>query len=170
MTSSQRINSVALGVYGMVIFPIFAKTIAPMVVALFLLHTSAFNPASIVVAETLWSMKEIRARRSSCFSGCIELFTAWAHGHLRGPQFEALFSVLVKDRKTEDWHRSLLTTTINDVGFVLPTWNATHYLAPPERHHSIPLLGIHGGVTYSVELTSHQFGKAQSIPYLDDAL
>ncbi|GLT27378.1 hypothetical protein SLA2020_023820 [Shorea laevis] len=115
-------------------------------------------------------MKEIRAKRFGCFSGCSELFIAWAHGHLRGPQFEALFSVPVKDRKTEDWHRSLIAAIINDVRFVLPTWNATHYLAPPEGHHSIPLLGIHGGVTYSVELASRQFGKAQSIPYLDDAL
>ncbi|GKV49199.1 hypothetical protein SLEP1_g55962 [Rubroshorea leprosula] len=87
MTSSQRINFVALGIYGMVIFPIYVKTIAPMVVALFeqLLHTSAFNPASIMVAETLWSMREIRAKRSDCFSSFIELFTTWAHGHLRGP-------------------------------------------------------------------------------------
>ncbi|GLT83160.1 hypothetical protein SLE2022_014670 [Rubroshorea leprosula] len=170
MTSSQRINFVALGIYGMVIFPIYVKTIAPMVVALFeqLLHTSAFNPTSTVVAKTLWSMKEIQAKRSGRFSGCIELFTTWAHGHFRGPQFEALFSVLVKDRKTEDWHRSLLVATVNDVGFVLPTWNATHYLAPSKGHHSIPLLGIHGRVTYSVELAFHQFGKAQSIPYLDD--
>ncbi|GKV14308.1 hypothetical protein SLEP1_g25203 [Rubroshorea leprosula] len=61
MISSQRINFVALGIYGMVVFPIYVKTIAPMVVALFeqLLHTSTFNPASTVVAETLWSMKEI---------------------------------------------------------------------------------------------------------------
>ncbi|GKV34052.1 hypothetical protein SLEP1_g42475 [Rubroshorea leprosula] len=71
-----------------------------------------------------------------------------------GPQFEALFSILVKDKKTEDWHQSLLAATINDVGFVLPTWNVTHYLAPLEGHHSIPLLGIHGNVTYSVELAS----------------
>ncbi|GKV25038.1 hypothetical protein SLEP1_g34546 [Rubroshorea leprosula] len=164
MTSSQKINFVALGIYGMVVFP--------MVVALFeqLLHTSAFNPTSIVIVETLWSMKEIWAKRSGHFSGCIELFTTWAHGHLRGPQFEALFSVPVKDRKTEDWHRSLLVATINDVGFVLLTWNDTHYLAPLEGHHSIPLLGIHGGVTYSVKLASCQFGKAQSVPYLDDAL
>ncbi|GKV34377.1 hypothetical protein SLEP1_g42754 [Rubroshorea leprosula] len=172
MTPSQRINFVALGIYGMVIFPTYVKTIAPMVIALFeqLLRTSAFNPASTVVAETLWSMKEIRAKGSGRFLGCIELFTTWAQGHLRGPQFEALFSVPVKDRKIEDWHRSLLAATINDVKFVLPTWSATHYLAPPEGHHSIPLLGIHGGVTYSVELASRQFGKAQNAPYLDDAL
>ncbi|GKU93222.1 hypothetical protein SLEP1_g6830 [Rubroshorea leprosula] len=147
MTSSQRINFVALGFYGMVIFPIYVKTIAPMVVALFeqLLYTLAFNPTSIVVAETLWSMKEIWTKRSGRFSGCIELFAAWAHGHLR-------------------------VATVNDVGFILPTWNATHYLAPPERHHSIPLLGIHGRVTYSMELASRQFGKTQSVPYLDNAL
>ncbi|GLT28083.1 hypothetical protein SLA2020_030390 [Shorea laevis] len=76
----------------------------------------------------------------------------------------------MKDRKMEDWHRLFLATTINDVGFVLPNWNATHYLAPPERHHFIPLLGIRRGVTYSVELASRQFGKTQSVPYLDDAL
>ncbi|GKV44623.1 hypothetical protein SLEP1_g51785 [Rubroshorea leprosula] len=157
MTSSQRINFVALGIYGMVIFLIYVKTIASMVVALFeqLLYTSAFNPAYTVVAETLWSMKEIWAKRSGRFSSCMKLFTAWAHGHLRGLQFEALFSVPVKDRKTEDWHRSLLATTINDVRFFLLTWDATHYLAPLEEHHSIPLLGIHGGVTYSMELASH---------------
>ncbi|GKV34731.1 hypothetical protein SLEP1_g43077 [Rubroshorea leprosula] len=140
MTSPQRISFVALGIYSM------------------------------VGAETLWSMEEIRIKRSGRFSGCIELFIAWAHGHLRGPQFEALFSVPVKDRKTEDWHRSLLAATINDVGFILLTWNATHYLAPPEGHHSIPLLGIHGRVTYSVKLASRQFEKAQSISYLEDAL
>ncbi|GKV01714.1 hypothetical protein SLEP1_g14255 [Rubroshorea leprosula] len=144
MTPSQRIIFVALGIYGTVIFPIYVKTIAPMVIALFeqLLHTLAFNPASTVVAETLWSMKEIWAKRSGRFLGCIELFTIWAHGHLKGPQFKALFSVP----------------------------SATYYLAPPEGHHSIPLLGIHGGVTYSVELASRQFGKAQNAPYLDDAL
>ncbi|GKV31552.1 hypothetical protein SLEP1_g40231 [Rubroshorea leprosula] len=169
---SQPLNQLwALRVYGMVIFPIYVKTIAPMVVALFeqLLYTSAFNPTSTVVANTLWSMEQIRAKRSGRFSGCIELFTTWAHDHLKGPQFEALFNVPVKDRKTKDWHQSLLVATINDVGFVLSTWNATHYLAPPKGHHSIPLLGIHGGVTYSVELASRQFGKAQSVPYLDDA-
>ncbi|GKV46139.1 hypothetical protein SLEP1_g53146 [Rubroshorea leprosula] len=146
MTSSQRINFVTLGIYGMVIFPIYVKTVAPMVIVLFeqLLHTSAFNPAT-VVAETLWSMKEIRAKGSDRFLGCIELFTTWAQGHLRGPQFEALFNVPVKDKKTEDWHRSLLAAIANDVRFVLPTWSATHYLASPEGHHSIPLLGIHGG-------------------------
>ncbi|GKV38838.1 hypothetical protein SLEP1_g46703 [Rubroshorea leprosula] len=172
MTPSQRIKFVVLGIYGMVIFPIYVKTIAPMVIAFFeqLLHTSAFNPASTVVAETLWSMKEIRAKGSGRFLGCIELFTTWAQGHLKGPQFEALFSIPVKDRKTEDWHRSLLATTVNDVRFVLPTWSATHYLAPFEGHHSIPLLGIHGGVLYSMELASRQFGKAQNAPYLDDAL
>ncbi|GKV38982.1 hypothetical protein SLEP1_g46828 [Rubroshorea leprosula] len=144
ITSSQRINFVALGIYGMVIFLIYIKTITPMVVALFeqLSHTSTFNPASTV------------------------LFTTWAHGHLRGPQFEALFSVPVKDRKTEDWHQSLLVTTVNDVGFVLPTWNVTQYLAPPKRHYSIPLLGIHGGVTYSVELaSSHEvWEKCRMLP------
>ncbi|GKV34049.1 hypothetical protein SLEP1_g42472 [Rubroshorea leprosula] len=101
MTSSQRINFLALGVYGMVIFLIYIKTIAPMVVALFeqLLHTLAFNLASTMVAETLWSMKEIRAKRFGRFSGCIELFIAWAHGHLRGPQYEALFNVVgLKDK------------------------------------------------------------------------
>ncbi|GKU89651.1 hypothetical protein SLEP1_g3765 [Rubroshorea leprosula] len=163
ITSSQRINFVALGIYGMVIFPIYVKTIAPMVVALFeqLSHTSTFNPASTVVVETLWSMKEIRVKRSGRFSGCIELFTIWAHGHLRGPQFEALFSVPMKDRKTEDWHRSLLAATVNDVGFVLPTWNATYYLGPPKGYHSIPLLGIQGGVTYSVELASRNLWEAK---------
>ncbi|GKU94990.1 hypothetical protein SLEP1_g8408 [Rubroshorea leprosula] len=120
MTSFHKINFVALGIYGMVIIPIYLKTIAPMVIALF---------------EQL----------SSRFSGCIELFTAWAHGHLRDPQFEALFSIPVKDRKTKDWHRSLVVANVNDVGFVLPTGNATHYLAPPEGYHFIPLLGIHGG-------------------------
>ncbi|GKU89510.1 hypothetical protein SLEP1_g3639 [Rubroshorea leprosula] len=172
MTPSQRISFVALGIYGMVIFPIYVKTIAPTVIALFeqLLHTSTFNPAFTVVAETLWSMKEIWAKGFGRFLGCIELFTTWAQGHLKGPQFEALFSVPMKDRKTEDWHRSLLATTVNDVKFVLPTWSATHYLAPPKGHHSIPLLGIHGGVTYSVELASRQFGKAQNAPYLEDAL
>ncbi|GLT29792.1 hypothetical protein SLA2020_046370 [Shorea laevis] len=76
----------------------------------------------------------------------------------------------MKDRKMADWHRLILAVTVNDIRFVLLTWSATHYLAPPEEHHSIPLLGIHGGVTYLVKLPSHQFGKAQSIPYLDDAL
>ncbi|GLT59778.1 hypothetical protein SLA2020_325780 [Shorea laevis] len=133
-----------------------------MVIALFeqLLHTSAVNLASTVVAKTLWSMKEIRAKRSSRFSGCIELFIAWTHGHLRGPQFEALSSVPAKDKKMENWHRLLLATTVNDVGFVLPTWNATHYLASPEGYHSIRLLSIDGGVAYLVELASCQFGKA----------
>ncbi|GKV46253.1 hypothetical protein SLEP1_g53252 [Rubroshorea leprosula] len=152
MTSSQKINFVALGIYGM------------------LLHTSAFNPAPTVVAETLRSMGNVRAEGSGRFLSCIELFTMWAHGHLGSPQFEALLGVPMKDRKVEDWHRSLLAATVNDVRFVLPTWNATHYLAPPERRHYIPLLGIHGGVTYSVELASRQFGKAQSVPYFDDAL
>ncbi|GLT26875.1 hypothetical protein SLA2020_019150 [Shorea laevis] len=52
MTSPQKINFVALGIYGMVIFPIYVKTIAPMVIALFeqLLHTSTFNPTPTVVA------------------------------------------------------------------------------------------------------------------------
>ncbi|GLT52437.1 hypothetical protein SLA2020_257800 [Shorea laevis] len=115
-------------------------------------------------------MGNVRAEGSGRFLSCIELFTMWTHGHLRSPQFEALFSIPVKDRKTEDWHRSLLATIVNDVKFVLPTWNATHYLAPPEGHHSILLLGIHGGVTYSAELASRQFGKAQGVPHLDDTL
>ncbi|GLT29618.1 hypothetical protein SLA2020_044720 [Shorea laevis] len=104
MTSCQRINFVTLGIYGMVIFPIYVKTIAPMVIVLSeqLLHTLAFNYASTMVAETLWSMREIRAKGSSRFLGCIEFFTTWAHGHLRGPQFEALLSVPMKDRKMED--------------------------------------------------------------------
>ncbi|GLT63425.1 hypothetical protein SLA2020_359910 [Shorea laevis] len=172
MTSSQKINFVALGIYGMVIFPIHVRNIAPMVIVLFeqLLHTSAFNPAPTVVAETLRSMGNILVEGSGRFLSCIELFTMWAHGHLRGPQFEALLGVPVKDRKVEDWHRSLLAATVNDVRFVLPNWKATHYLAPPEGRHSIPLLGIQGGVTYSVELASRQFGKAQGVPYLDEAL
>ncbi|GKV15514.1 hypothetical protein SLEP1_g26301 [Rubroshorea leprosula] len=136
MTSSQRINFVALGIYGMMIFPIYVKTIVPMVIALFeqLLHTLVFNPASTVIVEILWSMKEFG----------------------------------LKDLATSHVASSL--ATINDVGFVLLTWNATHYLAPPEGHHSIPLLGIHGGVTYLVELASHQFAKAQSVPYLGETL
>ncbi|GKU89506.1 hypothetical protein SLEP1_g3635 [Rubroshorea leprosula] len=99
--------------------------IAPMLVALFeqLWQTLTFNLASTV-----------------------------AHGHLRGPQFEALFNVPVKDRKTKDWHRSLLAATVNEVGFVLLTWNATHYLAPPDGYHSIPLLGIHGEVFKAHEM------------------
>ncbi|GLT28468.1 hypothetical protein SLA2020_034010 [Shorea laevis] len=133
MTSPKRINFVTLGIYGMVTFHIYVKSIAPMVIALFeqLLHTSAFNPASTVVAETLWSMREIQTKRSSCFSSCIELFIAWPHGHLRDPQFEALFNIPVKDRKTEDWHQSLLAAIVNDARFVLMTWSATHYLASP---------------------------------------
>ncbi|GKV46606.1 hypothetical protein SLEP1_g53580 [Rubroshorea leprosula] len=140
MTSSQKINFVALGIYGMVIFSIHVKNIAPMVIVFFeqLLHTSALNPVPTVVAETLRSMGNVRVEGSGRFLSCIELFTMWAH--------------------------------VNDVRFVLPTWNATHYPAPPKGRHSIPLLGIHGGVTYSVELASRQFGKAQSIPYLDEAL
>ncbi|GKV43058.1 hypothetical protein SLEP1_g50399 [Rubroshorea leprosula] len=52
MTSPQKINFVALGIYGMVIFPIYVKTIAPMVIALFeqLLHTLVFNHAFTMVA------------------------------------------------------------------------------------------------------------------------
>ncbi|GLT29314.1 hypothetical protein SLA2020_041880 [Shorea laevis] len=115
-------------------------------------------------------MRDIQAKGFSRFSSCIELFTIWAHGHLRGPQFEALLRIPMKDRKVEDWHRSLLSTIVNDVKFVLSTWSATHYLTPLKGCHSIPLFGTHGGVTYSVELASCQFGKAQSVPYLDDAL
>ncbi|GLT25091.1 hypothetical protein SLA2020_002430 [Shorea laevis] len=76
----------------------------------------------------------------------------------------------MKDREVEDWYRSLLATTVNDVRFVFLTWNVIHYLVPPKGGLSIPLLGIHGGITYSVGLASHQFGKARSVPYLDDAL
>ncbi|GLT29121.1 hypothetical protein SLA2020_040070 [Shorea laevis] len=161
MTFSQKINFVALGIYGIVIFLIYVKTIAPMVTALFeqLLHTSMFNHAPIMVAKTLWYMRDIWAKGSSCFLSCIELFTTWAHGHLMASQFKALLSVPIKDRKMEDWHRLFLAATINDVKFILRTWSATHYLAPPEGHHSIPLLGIRAGVTYLVELASHQFWK-----------
>ncbi|GKV46600.1 hypothetical protein SLEP1_g53573 [Rubroshorea leprosula] len=139
MTSSQKINFVALGIYGMVIFPIHVKNIAPMVIVFFeqLLHTSAFNPTPTVVAETLRSMGNVRADGSGHFLSCIE-YTMWAHGHLGSPQFEALLGVPMKDRKVEDWHQLLLAATVNDVRFVLPTWNATHYLAPPNGCHSIP--------------------------------
>ncbi|GLT80519.1 hypothetical protein SLA2020_519540 [Shorea laevis] len=172
MRSSERIKFVALGVYGMVIFPIYVKSIAPMVVALFdqLLSTSAFNLASIVVAETLRSMQDIKAKCKGCFLGCIELFTAWAHDHLIGPRFETLLSVLIEKRKVEDWHQIFLSASISDVRFVLSSWSATHYLHPPERHHFIPLLGIHGGISYSVELARCQFGDAQGVPYLNDGL
>ncbi|GKV43643.1 hypothetical protein SLEP1_g50906 [Rubroshorea leprosula] len=144
LSEEDRLNFVALGIYGMVILPTNMDSISSSVVAMFkqLIKNPNLNVAPVLIAETLRDADYIRAHGKGRFTCSAGLFTIWIHAHLskipllgvRGAisYSSALVMRQFRDRQSKPlldgitsygFDYSLDTQVINQIGFAKEVWS-----------------------------------------------
>ncbi|GKV39924.1 hypothetical protein SLEP1_g47618 [Rubroshorea leprosula] len=176
LSEEDRLNFVALGIYGMIILPTSMEVISSFVVAMFeqFIKNPNLNVAPVLIAETLRDADYIRAHGKGRFTCSASLFTLWIHAHVSKVDFSTIkeFGILQKKNQLEkkmanQWHQQFLNLKSKDIVWCATWLKSTNYFYPPRGHNWIPLLGVRGAISYSSTLVMRQFCDRQSKPLLD---
>ncbi|XP_058762008.1 uncharacterized protein LOC131635405 [Vicia villosa] len=138
----------SLLIYGQLLFHHYDKIVDVAAIKIFL----SKNPVPTLLGDFLHSIHFRASKRKGCILGCAPLLHKWFISHL--PR-----SV----RKNEEgltWAQRIMKLSFDDVIWYQKEFERTLLFDCCGEFLNIPLLGVHGGITYNHILARHQFGFA----------
>ncbi|KAL4376261.1 hypothetical protein GQ457_02G038780 [Hibiscus cannabinus] len=172
----KSLDILAVGIYGLVIFPKSLGYIEAAVIDLFG-ELRKINPAPAMLAETFRSLSNCRKKGGGHFVGCAQLLTVWFHSHYGekpkptlhaftdeySPLGEFLKKKLPNFTK-DKWIAILRNLRDEDVKWYVSWLPRLDILYKCGEYDWVPLSGIWGGTGYAPLMVQRQYGSVQFIP------
>ncbi|KAL4369244.1 hypothetical protein GQ457_05G013650 [Hibiscus cannabinus] len=173
---NKSLDILAVGIYGLVIFPKSLGYIEAAVIDLFG-ELGKINPAPAMLAETFRSLSNCWKKGGGHFVGCAQLLTVWFHSHYGekpkptlhaftdeySPLGEFLKKKLPNFTK-DKWIAILCNLRDEDVKWYVSWLPRLDILYKCGEYDWVPLSGIWGGTGYSPLMVQRQYGSVQFIP------
>ena len=83
VNDDQGLATLALTIYGLIIFPRVIGHVEIIVIDFFEQVQNHTNPSSAIVAETIRSLNVCRWKSDERFMGCLPLLYVWLHSHFQ---------------------------------------------------------------------------------------
>ncbi|MBA0762938.1 hypothetical protein Gotri_012481 [Gossypium trilobum] len=175
---TEGVDVIALGIYGLVIFPKALGYIDEAVSDLFNRLDKRVTPVPAILAETFRSLNACRRTGEGRFIRCEQLLLAWFHSHfwkvekvsyqVFSENYSSLKELVATPRRDdiseEKWIAILQNRQDEDVE------RRAHWIIPNEIMYRcgdfdwVPLLGILGAVGYAPLLGLRQYRLKQFVP------
>ncbi|XP_058768965.1 uncharacterized protein LOC131642763 [Vicia villosa] len=138
----------SLLIYGQVLFFHYDKIVDVAAIKIFL----SKNPVPTLLGDLLHSIHFRVSKRKGCVLGCAPLLHKWFI-------LDLPLSVR-KNEKDLTWAQRIMKLSFDDVIWYQKEFERTLLFDSCGEFPNIPLLGVHGGITYNPILARHQFGFA----------
>ncbi|KAK5845651.1 hypothetical protein PVK06_001851 [Gossypium arboreum] len=174
----KRVDTFALSIYRLVIFPKALRHVDEAVADLFDRLEKGITPVPAILAETFRSLSLCRKTGDGWFIGCVQLLMVWFHGHFwkvdkvsyrvfsegYSPLKEEAAIQRREDILEEKWIEILQNLKEGDI-----EWRA-YWMVPDEIMYRcgnfdwVSLLGIWGATRYTPLLVLRQYKSRQFVP------
>jgi len=138
----------ALLIYGLVLFPNIDDFVDINTIQIFLTK----NPVPTLLADTYHSIHDRTLVKRGTILCCAPLLYQWFISHL--PQTHSFKA----NPENLSWPHRIMSLTPSDIVWYYAAWDVGEIIISCGGYSNVPLLGMHGGISYSPTLARRQFG------------
>ena len=174
----ERDRLIALGIYGLVLFPSLIGVISPEAAAAFVEYENTHvNPTTAILAETLLTLNHFRKTGKGAVRCCTQLLYIWMVSHVetKKPIFNNFWWFNQKPLKIveeeewgilgdQGWMKKLQELPSSNFSWKAPWVKSVDVIVSCGQKCWVPLIGITGYVSYAPALVIRQLGGIQHIP------
>jgi hypothetical protein len=173
-----RDRLIALGIYGLVLFPSLKGVISLEAAAAFVEYENTHvNPTTAILAETLLTLNHFRKTGKGAVRCCTQLLYIWMVSHVetKKPIFNNFWWFNQKPLKIveeeewgilgdQGWMKKLQELPNSNFSWKAPWVKSVDVIVSCGQKCWVPLIGITGYVSYAPALVVRQLGGIQHIP------
>jgi hypothetical protein len=149
MASNDAFHSIlALLIYGLVLFPNTENFVDIYAIQIFL----SKNPVPTLLADTYHSIHDRTFVGRGTILCCALLLYKWFTSHL--PQTSSFKA----NPESLPWSQRIMPLTPSDIVWYHPTCDVGEVIVSCGEYPNVPLLGMHGGISYNPTLAKCHFG------------
>ena len=174
----ERDRLIALGIYGLVLFPSLKGVISLEAAAAFVEYENTHvNPTTAILAETLLTLNHFRKTGKGAVRCCTQLLYIWMVSHVetKKPIFNNFWWFNQKPLKIveeeewgilgdQGWMEKLQELPSSSFSWKAPWVKSVDVIVSCGQKCWVPLIGITGYVSYAPALVIRQLGGIQHIP------
>ena len=174
----ERDRLIALGIYGLVLFPSLKGVISLEAAAAFVEYENTHvNPTTAILAETLLTLNHFRKTGKGAVRCCTQLLYIWMVSHVetKKPIFNNFWWFNQKPLKIveeeewgilgdQGWMKKLQELPSSSFSWKAPWVKSVDVIVSCGQKCWVPLIGITGYVSYAPALVIRQLGGIQHIP------
>jgi len=174
----ERDRLIALGIYGLVLFPSLKGVISLEAAAAFVEYENTHvNPTTAILAETLLTLDHFRKTGKGAVRCCTQLLYIWMVSHVetKKPIFNNFWWFNQKPLKMveeeewgtlgdQGWMKKLQALPSSNFSWKAPWVKSVDVIVSCGQKCWVPLIGITGYVSYAPALVIRQLGGIQHIP------
>jgi len=174
----ERDRLIALGIYGLVLFPSLTGVISLEAAAAFVEYENTHvNPITAILAETFLTLNHFRKTGKGAMRCCTQLLYIWMVSHIetKKPIFNNFWWFNQKPLKLveeeewgslgdQGWMKKLQELPSSNFSWKAPWVKSVDVLVSCGQKCWVPLIGITGYVSYAPALVIRQLGGIQHIP------
>ena len=174
----ERDRLIALGIYGLVLFPSLKGVISLEAAAAFMEYENTHvNPTTAILAETLLTLNHFRKTGKGTVRCCTQLLYIWMVSHVetKKPIFNNFWWFNQKPLKIveeeewgilgdQGWMKKLQELPSSSFSWKAPWVKSVDVIVSCGQKCWVPLIGITGYVSYAPALVIRQLGGIQHIP------
>ena len=174
----ERDRLIALGIYGLVLFPSLKGVISLEAAAAFVEYENTHvNPTTAILAETLLTLNHFRKTGKGAVRCCTQLLYIWMVSHVetKKPIFNNFWWFNQKPLKMveeeewgilgdQGWMKKLQELPSSNFSWKAPWVKSVDVIVSCGQKCWVPLIGITGYVSYAPALVIRQLGGIQHIP------
>ncbi|KAL1074101.1 hypothetical protein V6Z11_D11G267400 [Gossypium hirsutum] len=160
----KRVDTFALSIYGLVIFPKALGHVDEATSDLFDRLDKRVTRVPAILAETFRSLNECRRAGEGRFIGCVQLLLAWFRSYFWKIDKEIAATPRRDDLSEEKWLLILQNLREEDVEWRAPWLLPDKILYRCDNFDWVSLFGIWGAVGYAPLMVLRQYRSRQFIP------
>jgi hypothetical protein len=174
----ERDRLIALGIYGLVLFPSLIGVISLEAAAAFVEYENTHvNPTTAILAETFLTLNHFRKTGKGAVRCCTQLLYIWMVSHVetKKPIFNNFWWFNQKPLKImeeeewgilgdQGWMKKLQELPSSNFSWKAPWVKSVDVIVSCGQKCWVPLIGITGYVSYALALVIRQLGGIQHIP------
>jgi len=174
----ERDRLIALGIYGLVLFPSLIGVISLEAAAAFVEYENTHvNPITAILAETFLTLNHFRKTGKGAVRCCTQLLYIWMVSHVetKKPIFNNFWWFNQKPLKIveeeewgilgdQGWMKKLQELPSSSFSWKAPWVKSVDVIVSCGQKCWVPLIGITGYVSYAPALVIRQLGGIQHIP------
>ncbi|KAJ9167530.1 hypothetical protein P3X46_022176 [Hevea brasiliensis] len=172
----QASVALALGIYGLILFPGPLGIITCNAVEVFwTVERQQINPIPAILAETLLTLTYCRQQGKGSLKCCSQLLYLWIISHmcpvetkgltwyLDQPPIKRMTRLVISLKNEQQWWERILSFNSHDYCWRKLWTSGQPVLISTGGNQSVSLIGVTGYTSYTPALVMRQFGSTQSV-------
>ncbi|KAJ9145745.1 hypothetical protein P3X46_028091 [Hevea brasiliensis] len=177
----QASVALALGIYGLILFPGPLGIITCNAVEVFwTVERQEINPIPAILAETLLTLTYCRQQGKGSLKCCSQLLYLWIVSHvcpvetkgltwyLDQPPIERMTRLVISLKNEQQWWERILSFNGHNYCWRKLWTSGQSVLIGTGGNQSVSLIGITGYTSYTPALVMRQFGSTQSVINIEE--